>query len=481
MKPVATYGPQVINFGEKFVRQSKGRWAGEPLILEDWQAKWVNELLLVDEHQRFIHREAMLGIARKNGKSTLSSLLGLFMLMASGENAPEIYAAAAAKDQANIVFGQAKAFVEASPLLQKWLVVRRNHIEAPDNGGIFRVLASDGPLQHGLNPSGVIIDELWAHKDPELYYALTTGSLARENPLIVSITTAGFDRDTVAYTTYLRGRKLQETGGIQAMRDARFFFQWFEASPDYDLDDPDQFALAVAEANPSSWIDPEDLRREYDRLPLSVFRRLHLNQWTESEDAWITPQEWDVLKGEPIFDLRRPTYMGVDVASKRDSTAIVAVQFDDDDRLLVKQRIIKPENEPNFNISDVRGYVAQEARKLMNVKEIAYDPHSFRESGDILQDEGWPAVEFPQHANRMAPASETLYELITEGRLVHDGNWDAREQLLATVIAPTDRGGYRISKRKSLERIDFTVALAMAADRAVTLRNFKPPTRTVSL
>jgi phage terminase large subunit-like protein len=113
------------------------------------------------------------------------------------------------------------------------------------------------------------------------------------------------------------------------------------------------------------------------------------------------------------------------------------------------------------------------------VVDIAYDPWAFRESAEILQERGLPMVEFPQSAGRMAPASESLYELIiaNPARFIHDDDLEMRSQVLAAVAAPTDRGGWRISKRKSKERIDGAVSLAMMADRAVTLRNAKPQPR----
>jgi phage terminase large subunit-like protein len=121
--------------------------------------------------------------------------------------------------------------------------------------------------------------------------------------------------------------------------------------------------------------------------------------------------------------------------------------------------------------------VATTASQLGNVREIPFDPWSFRESAEMLQERGVPMVEFPQTQGRMGPASENVYELVTEGRIVHNGDREARRQILATVAAATDRGGWMISKRKSKEKIDFTVAFAMMADRAVTLRNAKPVRR----
>jgi phage terminase large subunit-like protein len=260
------YGAEVARFMENWIVQTKGRWAGQPIRLEPWQHDWLGEAFLERSTPtggiELVYREAMLGIARKNGKSTLSSGIALHGLLATGENSPEVYAAAASTEQARIVFDQAKRFVEGSPKLQDWLKPYRSVIECEANGGIFRVLSADGPLQHGLNPSLVVIDELWAHKNPELYYALTTGQGARENPLIVDVTTAGFDRKTVCHHVFEHGQRLQRAG-LHAMREERFFFQWFAAEQGANIEDRDQWL----KANPSSWIDIDGLERERKRLP----------------------------------------------------------------------------------------------------------------------------------------------------------------------------------------------------------------------
>jgi phage terminase large subunit-like protein len=466
-------GEVVARFGEEWIVQTKGRWAGQGLGLEPWQRDFFDELFLVYDDGERVYDEALLGISRKNGKSTISAVVALYLLLASGEQGPEVYAAAASKDQARIVFQQAVEFVQASPRLRDWLKPQRDRILCPSNNGVFRVLASDAPKQYGLNPSGVVIDELWAHDNPELYYALTTAQGARQSPLVVSITTAGWNRDTVCYEKYEYGQKLLREGGVDAMRRAGFLFRWYEAPPTATVNDPTGWEAA----NPSSWIRAQDLRRSAERLPESVFRRLHLNQWTESEEAWIKPWEWDACKGRPIFDPGRPSYMAVDVGVRRDSAALVWSQWHGDS-LHVGQILLDPEKlGQNFGVADVRGRLVAETATHQALKVVDYDPWQFRESAEILQEEGLPMAEFPQNASRMSPASENLYELITERRLVHDGDPEARRHVLSAVIAPTDRGGWRISKRKSLERIDFCVSLAMTADTAVTLRHAKRPGR----
>jgi phage terminase large subunit-like protein len=375
------------------------------------------------------------------------------------------------------VFNQSKDFVEQGPRLRDWLAPQRNVISCKSNRGIYRVLSSDAGLQYGLNPSLVVIDELWAHHDAELYYALTTGQLARESPLVVSITTAGFDRSSICFALYERGKRLRDEGGIAAMRREGFLFWWYEMDPTLDYRDSAHWKAA----NPSSWITVEALQREQRRLPESVFRRLHLNQWTETENAWIKPHEWDTCRGQPVFDPRQPSWMAVDVGIRRDSAAITWAQWHGE-QLHIGQEIMLPEQEgATFGVADVRGRVALRAVAHQKLRECDYDPWQFLESAEMLQERGLPMVEFPQNASRMAPASETLYELIVQRRIVHDGDPTMKEQVLAAVIAPTERGGWRISKRRSQERIDGAVSLAMCADRAVTMRHQRPPSRVVHI
>jgi hypothetical protein len=205
-------------------------------------------------------------------------------------------------------------------------------------------------------------------------------------------------------------------------------------------------------------------------MPENVFRRLHLNQWTETEDAWVKAYEWDALKGRVRWDPTKPTWMAVDVGIRRDSAAVVWVQWYDN-KLHIGSDIVLPSEEIRFGVADIRGIVVKWAQTMTALREVNFDPWMFLESSEILAERGLPMVEFPQTGDRMGPASETLYELIVDGRLVHDGDPRLREHVLNTVVAATERGGYRISKRKSLEKIDGCVALAMAADRAVTMRN----------
>lgn len=170
-----TGGPHFAAYCERYIRHTKGRWAGRPLIYEDWQREFWWEALEFDPATGLrIYNEVGLGIPRKNTKSTMASAAGLYMLDADGEPEPEVYVAAAARNQAGIVLGQARSMVNRSPLLLDRLVPHRYVIECPRNGGVMRSLSSDAALQHGLNPSANIVDELHAHRSAELFSASST-------------------------------------------------------------------------------------------------------------------------------------------------------------------------------------------------------------------------------------------------------------------------------------------------------------------
>jgi phage terminase large subunit-like protein len=220
----ATDGPDVADFAALLLRVSKGFKAGEPLVLTDWQRWLMDALLERNEAGRRRYRRALIGLPRKNGKSLLGSALALYGLFV-GERGAEVYSAAGDRQQARIVFGEAKQQVLDSPALRKVAKVYRDAIEVPAEGAVYRVLSADAKLQQGLNPSLVIFDEVHVQPNDDLWDALTLGSGARRDPLVVGITTAGFDLETLCGRLYLYGQQVAR-GEVD---DPVFGFWWWEA------------------------------------------------------------------------------------------------------------------------------------------------------------------------------------------------------------------------------------------------------------
>lgn len=480
-------------FCQGFVRQTKGRWAGRPLTVEPWQASIVDEILGRDPKTGLRrYSEALIGIPRKNGKSTLSAALALYFLVVEGTlNDPgaEIYAAAGSKDQARIVFEQTKAFVLASPKLLALCTVEKDRIVVKETGAIFRVLSSDAPRQHGLNPSLVIIDELHAHKNGDLYEALTTGDLAREEPLTITITTAGDDLDSVLgeVFTKLFGAKPKvdrETGLLLRHRNAPadMFGRWWTVD-DKDLDNPE----AWKRANPASWITAERLAKKAPpRTKQGSWERLHLNRWTRTEEAWLPVGAWESCEGGPVLEEGDDVYAGVDMGRKHDTAAVVLVGPPKLDTTMgifrrpVEAYVwgVQPDpSKPPPSATEIVGgdrvpfdlvedHLRNVARRY-SLQEAAYDPWRFDRSAETLESEGLSMVEYPQTNERMCPASQGLYDAVTSLAVAHDGDDVLAAHVDAAVSRDVGRDTWRLDKRKSKAAMDASVALAIALDRSL--------------
>lgn len=188
-----------IEFIEKFCRQSKGEWIGKPVKLMLFQKAFIQALFGFVHKETGVRRfkETFFLVARKNGKSTLLSAILLYMLVADGEGGAECYSVATKKEQAKITFNESVYMVNQSPELSKHLKKRKSDIYFPLTYSKFEALASDSNSLDGLNSHCVVIDELHAIKDRNLYEVMKQSMSARRQPLLVMITTSGTVRECI--------------------------------------------------------------------------------------------------------------------------------------------------------------------------------------------------------------------------------------------------------------------------------------------
>lgn len=188
-----------IEFIENYCKHSKGKLGGKPFILELWQKALVAATFgiihKIDGTRKF--QEVLLVVARKNGKSTLAAAIGLYLQVADGEPGAEVYACATKKDQAKIIWLEAKRMVKKSPTLLKRIKPLVAEMTAEFNDSFFKPLGSDSDTLDGLNVHGALLDEIHAWKDKNLYDVIVDGTTAREEPLILVTTTAGTIRECV--------------------------------------------------------------------------------------------------------------------------------------------------------------------------------------------------------------------------------------------------------------------------------------------
>ncbi|KAA6216398.1 terminase large subunit [Streptomyces filamentosus] len=313
-------------------KHTKGRWGGAPLKLAHWQAVWVilpafGWLFFDEELGRPVRvaRTVYVEIPRKNGKSTLSSGIGLTLLMADRETGAEVYAAAASLDQAKRVFDDAKRMATTSKAVRGRAEVLTSVIRVPRTGGVFRALSRIAETAHGLNVSGAVIDELHVHKSRDLVDAITTGTGARDQPMVVMITTAD---DAQEGSIYDEVHGVTEKVAEHVMQDpAHYGVIWAAA----DTDDP--FAEATwRKANPGLGVSPTlaYMRREAEKARTTpsyypTFLRLSLNIRSRASTRWIDMRRWDANAGmvdEQALKGRR-AWGGLDLSAVSDFTAFV--------------------------------------------------------------------------------------------------------------------------------------------------------------
>ena len=473
-----TQGGHFAAFCEAYLRHTKGRWAGDPVVLEPFQREMMDEALKIDpETGRRVYSTVLAGLPRKAGKSTLAAGLALYGLTADGEAGAEVIIAAGSRDQAGIVFDQARAFVEASPDLGDYCDAQRYVILGPENGVIKRI-AADGKLQHGLNPSMVVFDELHAVQTPrqeELYAALTTGSHAREEPLLFIITTAGYDRDTILgrlYDDAMRLADIERRDGLVIARNeaAGFLMWWYGVPEDHPMDDVDAWLAA----NPASWIDAEVLTRAKDSPTIDelTFRRLHLNQWTKTREAWLPAGLWQALKSDAKIPESADVFVGVDVGLVNDTTAVSVAHQLEDGRVVVRAKVWAARDDAVADVVMPGGRVdlmviedhIRAIAEVYNVRELVADPKFFERSMQVLAQEGMTVAPIDQASRRMLEAYSTFYTACREERVTHDGSPVLSRHVESTNATMTERG-WKISRLRN-HRIDACVATVMAHYRA---------------
>ena len=389
-------------------------------------------------------RYALVGLPRKNGKSTLGAALALYALVALGEEGAQVYSCAGDRKQASIVFDEAKRMVRASPELSRIIRIQRWHLEGPRNG-VYRVLSADAELQQGLNPSFVLFDEVHVQPNRDLWDAMVLGMGARARPMIVGITTAGFDRDSLCWDLYQRGRK------------GEFFFWWSEPrKADADWRDPKVWH----EVNPAlgDFLYEEAVAEDVKVTPESSFRRYHLNQWTSTYASWFPHGAWEGIKdAAKPFDPDEPFVVFLDGSWANDSTGLVACSIKDP-HLSVLGYWTPDEFLGHVDMVAIESGVRQ-AVSHPGFRSIAFDPARFQDFFSRLEADGIEPVEWPTNVlRRMVPACQAFYEAVMDGRVTHDGDHHLAQHI-ANAALKEDRHGPRIVKetKGSSKKIDLAV------------------------
>jgi phage terminase large subunit-like protein len=469
-------GEVVIDFAEAFgvvTKDSVAGKAGEQLHLRDWQKELIRHVFAGDENG-YRHAISLLLLPRKNGKSALGSIFGLYSLIL-GVRGAEVYSVAAEKEQARIVFADAKKMIEASEELTKITRLYRDAIELPAQGSVYRVLSAEAYSKEGLNPSAVIFDELHAQPNRELFDVMSLAMGARGRlATLIAITTPGVKtdstgQDSIAYTLYQYGQKVAR----REIEDSTFFMAAWEAPAEADHRLPETWRIS----NPGygDICSAEDFESAVKRTPEPEFRTKRCGQWVSSAVSWLPTGAWEACEGE--VDYKDKEYIiGFDGSFSGDSTVLVGATIEPEPQVFMIQAW---EKDPNIHDNDWRVDILQVENKIREfvaenpkVKEIVCDPYRWQRSMQLLAEEGYPIVEYPStNPKRMIPACQKTYDAVVDKKLKHDGN-GLLARHLSNAVVKRDNLGVRIVKenRASSRRIDAAVAAVIAIDRALQVR-----------
>lgn len=483
----------------------EGRWAkkGQRLILSEWQVFIITTVFgwiyWDTEKKEYVRRfrTVYIELGRKNGKSTMSAPIGIYLMSGDGEIGQEVYSAATTRDQAKEVWEPAKLMVERDPEFREAFGIQTSakSIYQELTGSKFIPISAEGNSLDGLNGSS-IIDELHAHRTDKVFNVLETAKGARSQPLIWSITTAGHDRSGICYQ--------QRTYVTQILRkiidDESYFGIIYTLDPGDDWRDEKLWP----KANPNYGIslDPNELknlRHKAERLPsaLNNFLTKHMSVWVNAATNLLNIDKWMKL-GDPTLKIEDfkdcDCWLGLDFAPRNDFTSrcLLFRRMEDDGfhyyaffkHFLSEGKIEEAENvsfpgwardgwiHTNEGHRTDPAEVIADAIDLYNVKrfriaEFCCDPS--RTDGieiQVQKETDAVVVDIPQLPSFMCPVTEWIDGMIADGRIHHNGD-PVMSWMISNVIG-RKKGNWGLypDKEKPENKIDGFHALATAAVRA---------------
>lgn len=481
----ATKSIRAINFIEKYCKQSKGKWNGKPLKLQLWQKAFIQAMFgFVDKDTGLRkYRKAILFVARKNGKSALAAAIANYMLTKDGEGGAEIYSVATKRDQAKIVWEEAKKMIKKSPCLTKRIrcLIGGIYYDATDSS--FRALASDSNSLDGLNAHFVVCDEVHAWKDKNLMDVMYDSMSAREQPLLLETSTMGtirqnvFDIDYDYASQVIDGTIIDESllPVIYELDDEKEWVDeecWFKANP----------ALNVIKSL-------KDLRDKVERAKQNPIELVNLlckdfNVRQNAVNAWLT---FDDLNNEEIYSDWKDCYCigGCDLSSTTDLTCATLLGFTKG-KIRVKQMYWIPTNslekkviddkipydkwlkngwlrlsgDSKIDYHDVTSWFLEQVRDFdLRPLWVGYDSWNAQFWCDEMVSEGFDMVEVRQgYKTESAPLKQMKADLMDK-KINYNNNPILKWNLSNVVVKVDDNENIMLSKEKAKQRIDGAASL----------------------
>lgn len=482
----------------------KGEWARNrgTIVLSPWQCFVLTTVFgWIDDAGRRRFKKCYTEIPRKNAKSTLSSGVGLYLLTADNEPGAEVYSAATTRDQAKIVWGDARAMTAASPLFRRRFGVDTgaHSIFVTGANASFKPLSRDqGGNLDGLNLHGGIVDEFHGHKDRAIWDVLVTAMGARTQPLLWAITTAGFDRSGICYEERSYVTKILD----RVIDDEEYF------GIVYTIDDADDWADPESwrKANPN-WgvsVRPEAIEREARKAMQMAsaqnnFLTKHLNVWVNADTAWMDMRAWDACADTSLSleDFAgSDCILGLDLASKIDIADKIRL-FEREGIYYLFAEHYLPERAVDVSsnsqyegwrregwLTVTEGEVTdydviedgiREDCSRFSVREVAFDPFQATQLAGHLLAEGVPMVEMRPTVLNFSEPMKQFEALVLSGKLRHCGD-PVLTWMVSNVVCHRDAKDNIYPRKERPEmKIDGVVAAIMALGRAMVRGDSSAP------
>jgi phage terminase large subunit-like protein len=486
-----------IEFIESFCKHSKGEWFGKPVRLELFQKSKLQAIY------GFVHkdtgmrrcREVLTVVGRKNGKSTEKSGTGAYMMIGDGEGGSEVYSAATKRDQARIVFSETLNMVSQSPVLAKHIKKRKTDLYCAALYSKFEPLSSDSNSLDGLNAHNIIIDELHAIKDRNLYDVLKQSMTARRQPLLDMITTAGFVRESIYDSIYDYACRVLDGAANDGVDDDRFLAFIYELDDKAEWTDPACWekanpGLGTIKSREELALNVERAKNDPDFLPTVLTKDFNIRETVTG--TWLT---FDYINNEDVHELERfrGSYGigGADLSSTTDLTcANILLRLPDSDTVYVIQQYFMPKEGIEKRVKEDRiPYDRWAERGLLTLCEgnkvnysdvtawflkmhhehditpywVGYDPWNSQYWIDEMIAAGFNMEQVRQGAQTLSQPMKELAADLGAKRINYNNNPMLKWCLTNTAIKRDDNDNIRPVKGKnSRQRIDGAVALIIA-------------------
>jgi len=494
----------------RMFKHTKGVLAGKPIELTPFQLFIVANIFGWKRKSNGLRRfrKAYIQLGRKNAKSQILGLIGSYENFVSPEQS-EVYIAGWGREQSAIVYDEILTQIRSVELLQGKFTDTYGRIRHIKSGSVIQPLSKEArKTGDGKNPSLGIVDEYHAHETAEIYDVLISGMVARPNPLLVIITTAGFDMSRPCFTEY------QYVSAIVDPDDQTANDEYFVMICELDKEDDIKDERNWLKANPIVATYPEGMAFLRSELQTALdvpekmrnFLTKNMNRWVDQKDNGYMPMDaWRACgpkEGEERPDLSvRDCYLGIDLSSKIDLTSVGGVVPLGDGRYYVWQHSFIPEDtlaakrktdkfdydlairEGRLTVTPgavvdyrfIQSHIKRlEAENLWTIKECGYDPYNATQFAQEMASEGYLMVEIRQGVRTLSEPTKFVRELAVSGRLIHDGDRLLTWAVGNAVVRQDHNENIQLDKDKSTNRIDPIAAIVTAMVRAMLLEEGAP-------